>query len=120
MTVDAVPDPTDELAEAARSLTDAFNADPPRWPVAQELEGGLDVAPTLRLAAAARLLDGPLELLPRPVAGDGRRTATFRLLSGSALWQLVITLAEHVGRVTACELTAVEMSQKQNVDLLDP
>jgi CubicO group peptidase (beta-lactamase class C family) len=119
LTVDAVPNPADELAEAARSLTEAFNADPPRWPVAQKLEGGLDVAPMLRLAAAARILDGPLELLPDPVAGDGRRTATFRLSSGSALWHLVITLAENGGGITACDLTAVDINEKQNVDLLD-
>jgi hypothetical protein len=77
------------------------------------------VVSTTRLATAARALDGPLELLPQPVAGDGDRTATFKLSSGSAFWQLAITLAAVGDTVEACELTAVDMNEEQHTEILD-
>jgi CubicO group peptidase (beta-lactamase class C family) len=119
LTVDAVPDPSTVLAEVARSLTDAFNDDRPAWPDALPVEGGVDVAGVVRLGAAAHTLDGPLVLLPEPVAGDGDRTATFRLSSRSACWRLSISLASPGDRITACELTAVDSSEQQHVEILD-
>ena len=118
--MDAVPEPTDALIEIARSLTDAFNADPPVWPASLTLQDDVDVGPTLRLSAAARALDGPLVLIPEPVKGEGSRSVTFRLASNSASWQLSISLEEAVDRIVACQLTAVDLNEQQHVAVLEP
>jgi CubicO group peptidase (beta-lactamase class C family) len=115
LTVEAVPDPVDRLARAARSLTQAFNVDPPGWPQTLRVQDGVDVATTLRLASAARSLDGRLDLDPEPVAGDGIRTSTFRVRTRSAEWQLVIETAEHDDLVIGCELSQVDSIEHQHV-----
>jgi CubicO group peptidase (beta-lactamase class C family) len=119
LTVDAVPDAAEDVVGAARSLVAALNDEPPVWPGTLPVGTGVDVASTIRLATAARALDGPLEVLPQPVAGDGDRTATFKLSSGSAFWQLAITLAADGATVEACELTAVDMNEQQHTEILD-
>jgi CubicO group peptidase (beta-lactamase class C family) len=119
LTVDAVPEPTDVLMGVARSLTDAFNADPLVWPVALPLQSGVDVGPALRLSAAVCALDGPLVLIPEPVKAEESRRATFELSSDSANWQLSITLDEPGVRIAACELTAVDLTEQRNVAVLD-
>jgi CubicO group peptidase (beta-lactamase class C family) len=119
LTVDAVLDAADDVVRAARSLVAALNDEPPVWPGTLPVGTGVDIASTIRLATAARALDGPLEVLPQPVAGDGDRTATFKLSSRSAFWQLAITLAADGGTVEACELTAVDMNEQQHTEIVD-
>jgi hypothetical protein len=119
LTVDGVPDAKDDVKGAARSLVAAFNGEPPSWPGTLAVGTGLDVAPTIRLAAAARALDGPFEVLPEAVAGDGDRTATFKLSSGSALWQLAITVAADGAAVEACQLTALDLNEQQHTEIDD-
>ncbi len=119
LTVDAVPDAADDVVRASRSLIAALNDEPPAWPGTLPVGTGVDLAPTIRLATAARALDGPLEVLPQPVAGDGDRPATFKLSSGSAFWQLAITLAADGATVEACELTAVDMNEQQHTEIVD-
>jgi CubicO group peptidase (beta-lactamase class C family) len=119
LTVDGGPDAGDDVTAAARSLVAAFNGEPPSWPGTLPIGTGLDVASTIRLAAAARALDGPFEVLPGAVAGDGDRTATFKLSSGSALWQLAITVAADGATVEACELTALDMNEQQHTEIDD-
>jgi hypothetical protein len=119
LTVDGVPDAAEDVVGAARSLIVALNDEPPAWPGTLPVGTGVDVASTVRLATAARALDGPLEVLPQPVAGDGDRVATFKLSSGSAFWQLAITLAEDGATVEACELTAVDMNEPQHTEIVD-
>jgi CubicO group peptidase (beta-lactamase class C family) len=119
LTVEGVPDAADDVVDAVRSLVAALNSEPAVWPGNLPVASGVDVVSTTRLATAARALDGPLELLPQPVAGDGDRTATFKLSSGSAFWQLAITLAAVGDTVEACELTAVDMNEEQHTEILD-
>jgi CubicO group peptidase (beta-lactamase class C family) len=119
LTVDAVPDAADDVVRAARSLVTALNDEPAIWPGTLPVGTAVDVASMTRLATAARALDGPLEVLPGAVAGDGDRTATFTVSSGSAFWQLAITLAVDGATVEACELTAVDMNEQKHTEIVD-
>jgi CubicO group peptidase (beta-lactamase class C family) len=119
LTVEAVPDASADVVAAARSLVAAFNGDPPSWPGTLPAGTGVDVASVIRLAVAARALDGPFEVVPGAVGGDGDRTATFKLSSGSALWQLAITVTVDGATVEACELTAVDMNEQQHTQFVD-
>jgi CubicO group peptidase (beta-lactamase class C family) len=118
LTVDGVPDPAEDVARTARSLVAAFNDEPAVWPGTLQVATGVDASSMLHLATAVRALDGPLEVLPGAVAGDGDRTATFKLSSGSAFWQLEITLTADGATVEACELTAVDLNEQHHTEIV--
>jgi hypothetical protein len=118
LTVDGVPDAAEDVVRAARSLVAAFNDEPAVWPSTLAVGTEVDVSSMLRLATAARALDGPLEVLPGTVAGDGDRTATFKLSSGSAFWQLAITLTADGATVEPCELRAVDLNEQHHTEIV--
>jgi CubicO group peptidase (beta-lactamase class C family) len=76
----SVPEPPAALAALARRIVEALGTPEPAWPADVPLAPAVDRPAVERALRAAEALFGPLRL-DRPTAGDGERTATWRLTS---------------------------------------
>ncbi len=89
--VTSVPEPPQGLAAIARRLADLLAEPGPRLPEDLRLAPSLDVAATARSLRAAEACFGPVRL-DEAIAGDGERTATWRLHGDRGALDLTLEL----------------------------
>ncbi len=101
-----VGDPSPALVAAAERLLGAAAGEPaPAWPTDLVRGEALDPAPVERALLAGSARFGTMRL-GRPVAGDGRATTTWDLVTDRGRATLKLTLDPETGAVTEAALQA--------------
>ena len=99
LNVTSAPEPPERLAGYAARLADVLAVPGPVWPEEIPLAASVDRASIERGLRAAEALFGPVEVGP-VVAGDGERTATWRLSGERGQLTLELALEAVDGSVT--------------------
>jgi CubicO group peptidase (beta-lactamase class C family) len=89
--ISSVPDPPRELAAVAARIAELLGAPGPTWPSDIPLADSIDRQAVGRALRAAEALFGPVRL-GQPIAGDGEKSASWRLSGDRG--QLTLELAQ--------------------------
>jgi CubicO group peptidase (beta-lactamase class C family) len=103
LSVTSVPEPPERLAAIAARLVDALSTPGPAWPTDIPLASSVHRATIERGLRAAEALYGPARIGP-VVAGDGERTATWRVSGERGHLRLELALAAADGPLTRVAL----------------
>ena len=101
--VTSVPEPTERLAAFASRVAGLLAVPGPAWPEDLPLAASVDRPALERRLRAAEALFGPVEVGP-VVAGDGERTATWRLSGERGRLTLELALEADDGPLTKVAL----------------
>ena len=104
----SVPEPPAGLAAIARRLADLLAVPGPVWPPDIALAPSLEAASVARSLRAAEALFGPMTL-GEPIAGDGEKTATWRMAGERGAIDLTLGVDEPGGALTTASLVPVAL-----------